>query len=157
MKKYLPFFLLISIFIFSSCTVGGTYYIINQTGEDLVITFEFEQNQKNISRNFSHLKTMKYNGKKIKPRKLKKMTKIESSYDASNHSLQFELRKDEVVFIGGGKNYYDYFRFYGLKKATAKGENTLIELDEKQTNDKVNIRTHNGGFLHYIRTCTLLN
>jgi len=157
MKKILFFLILISILIFSSCTVGGTYYLINQTGEDLVIKFEFEKMINNSFRKTPEIRTRKYNGKKPKHRKIDKMTKVETNYDASDNSIQFLLGKGEYAFIGGGRNYYDYFKFYGLKRFIAKGENTMIELEKNQENDKVEIKTQSGGFLHYVRTYTLIN
>ena len=157
MKKISYFLLLISILNFSSCTIGGTYYLINQTGEDLMIKFEFEENRKNSFRNISGIRTMKYNGKKIKHRKIDQMTKVETNYDESDNSIQFKLVKDEYAYIGFGRNYHDYFEFYGVEKFSAKGENTLIELDKEETNSNVKLKTQRGGFLHYVRIYTLIN
>ena len=157
MKKIFYFLSLISILTFSSCTIGGTYYLINQTGEDLIIKFEYEDNRKNAFRNNSGIRTMKYNGRKIKPRKIDRMKKVEIEYDSTDGSFQFFLAKGEFAFIGAGRNYYDYYKFFGLKKISAKGENTLIELDKNQIDNKVKIKTRTGGFLHYVQTYTLIN
>lgn len=157
MKKIFLFFFTISILTFSSCTIGGTYYLINETGEDLVIRFEFENNKNNFARKISKIKTKKYNGRKIKHRKIDKMTEVETNYDASDNSIEFKLGRNEYAYLGFGRNYYNYFIFYGVKKLIAKGENTMIELDKNQTHDKVNIKTQRGGFLHYVRIYTLIN
>ena len=157
MKKIFPLLFFIAILIFSSCTIGGTYYLINETGEDLIIRFEFENDQNNFARNISKIKTKQYNGRKIIHRKIDKMSEVETNYDSSDNSFEFELRSNEYAYLGFGRNYYNYFTFYGLKKLIAKGENTMIELDKNLTHDKVNIKTQRGGFLHYVRIYTLIN
>ena len=157
MKNTILFFLFLSILNFSSCTVGGTYYLVNKTGENLVIRFEFENDKNYFARNISKIKTKKYNRRKIRHRKIDTMTEVETNYDTTDNSFEFELGKDEYAYIGFGRNYYNYFTFYGLKKFTAKGEKTMIELDENHTHDKVGIKTQRGGYLHYVLIYSLLN
>jgi len=128
MKKTLP--ILILAFSLTSCTVIGTFYLINESNSTLTIQINLKNNyQYDFKKDL--IKIAEKSDQKIKYGTYKKMNKRQISLDTLTNQFSFKLAPNEFAYLGNGSNT----KFRKVKNILIYHEKDTLKFDGNRNGD----------------------
>ena len=122
-------FLILASITLSSCTITGTFYLINSGSQNVEVTIKLNRLYEGIEEYYI-VRTDKledYTVNKIKYFTYEQMDDNKVSIDKNEKQFQFRLNSGDFAFIGQGSNA----RLRIVDKIEIKTENETISFDPK--------------------------
>jgi hypothetical protein len=144
--KLIPLIFLFT-FVFTGCTVTGTFYLLNKSQEIVDVTLILNRIYDGIETDYivriedlinSSIKTIKYGT-------YEEMNKMLVKVDLENKQFKFKLNPNEFAFIGRGANS----RLSIVEKLEIESSKGLIVVDPSNYDE---FKIYNSGLMKYVGT-----
>ena len=109
--------------LFQSCSISGTYYVVNASDERVSVKLTFAQAHQYM-REDGYVRSGTYTGKKIEYHDFENMTEVFYEVDTLSRSVSFVMEPRTYTFIGYGSNHSSHI--------------DIIEIDKLQDALKIN-------------------